>query len=249
MQLIAVIVLGLVSGLLIGCVGIGGVILVPALVFLGDIPIQRAIPAALLAYIVSGVVATAIFAQQKSIRWRMAASLCVGAGPAAFAGAWAVNNANPRLLEAAIGLLTLIAGINSLRREKRTETPGESIATPFLLLIGAGTGFVSAVSGTGGPLVLVPILMALNMPVLTVIGLSQAIQLPIAVVGTVGNVLFGELDWYLGLILALPLMIGSWQGARLAHFINRDLLARAVSLVLIIIGIFILANVGRRLLA
>jgi uncharacterized membrane protein YfcA len=51
------------------------------------------------------------------------------------------------------------------------------------------------------------------------------------------------------LILALPLMIGSWQGARLAHFMNRDLLARAVSLVLIIIGVFILANVGRRLLA
>jgi uncharacterized protein len=123
MHLIAVIALGLVSGLLIGCVGIGGVILVPALVFLGDISIQRAIPAALLAYIVSGVVATAIFAQQKSIRWSMAASLCVGAAPAAFAGAWAVKNANPRLLEVAIGLLTLFAGINSLRREKPPKRP------------------------------------------------------------------------------------------------------------------------------
>ena len=49
MQLIALTVLGLASGLLIGCIGIGGVILVPALVFMGDIPIQRAIPAALLA--------------------------------------------------------------------------------------------------------------------------------------------------------------------------------------------------------
>jgi uncharacterized membrane protein YfcA len=248
MQLIALTVLGLASGLLIGCIGIGGVILVPALVFMGDIPIQRAIPAALLAYIVSGLVATAIFARRKSIRWSMAVWLCLAAAPAAFAGAWAVKNANPRLLEVTIGLLTMFSGINSLRSEKHAEMPNEPIAIPLLLVIGAGTGFASSVSGTGGPLVLVPILMAMNLPVLTVIGLSQAIQLPIAIVGTFGNYLYGELDWYLGLVLASALMIGSWQGARLAHVVPRDLLRRVVSVVLIVIGVFILANVGGRLL-
>jgi uncharacterized membrane protein YfcA len=247
-QLIALTALGLASGLLIGCIGIGGVILVPALVFIGGIPIHRAIPAALLAYIVSGVVATAIFAREKSIRWSMAAWLCVAAAPAAFAGAWAVKNTDARLLEVLIGVLTTVSGINSLRRAQHFEPGKELIATPLLLLIGAGTGFASSLSGTGGPLVLVPILMALNLPVLTVIGLSQAIQLPIAVVGSLGNYLYGELDWYLGCVLALALMIGSWQGARLAHVVARDLLRRIVSLVLILIGAFILANVGARLL-
>jgi len=247
-ELIALTALGLASGLLIGCIGIGGVILVPALVFVGAIPIQRAIPAALLAYIVSGLVASAIFAQQKSIRWSMAAWLCLAAAPAAFAGAWAVKNANPRLLEITIGLLTMLSGINSLRREKHAALQTEAIPAPLLLAIGAGTGFASSVSGTGGPLVLVPILMAMNLPVLTVIGLSQAIQLPIAIVGTFGNYLYGELDWYLGLVLALALMIGSWQGARLAHVMPRDLLRRIVSVVLVVIGVFILANVGMRML-
>jgi hypothetical protein len=46
--------LGALSGLMIGCIGIGGVILVPALVFLAGIPIQIAIPAAMFAYILSG---------------------------------------------------------------------------------------------------------------------------------------------------------------------------------------------------
>jgi uncharacterized protein len=247
-ELIALTALGLASGLLIGCIGIGGVILVPGLVFVGAIPIQRAIPAALLAYIVSGLVATAIFAQQKSIRWSMAAWLCLAAAPAAFAGAWAVKNANPRLLEITIGLLTMLSGINSLRREKHAAVQTEAIPAPLLLVIGAGTGFASSVSGTGGPLVLVPILMAMNLPVLTVIGLSQAIQLPIAIVGTFGNYLYGELDWYLGLVLALALMVGSWQGARLAHVVPRDLLRRIVSVVLVVIGLFILANVGMRML-
>ena len=39
-QLLALMVLGLASGLLIGCIGIGGVILVPALVFIGTIPMS-----------------------------------------------------------------------------------------------------------------------------------------------------------------------------------------------------------------
>jgi uncharacterized protein len=247
-HLIALMALGLASGLLIGCIGIGGVILVPALVFLGGIPIHRAIPAALLAYVVSGLVATAIFARQKSIRWSMALWLCLAAAPAAFAGAWAVKNTDARLLEILIGVLTTVSGINSLRREARVEAKGDIVATPLLLLIGAGTGFASSLSGTGGPIVLVPILMALNLPVLTVIGLSQAIQLPIAVVGTFGNYLYGELDWYLGGVLALALMVGSWQGARLAHIVPRDLLRRTVSTVLIVIGVFILANVTGQLL-
>jgi len=76
---------------MIGCIGIGGVILVPALVFLADVPIQISIPAAMLAYILSGLVATAVFAHNKSIRWSMAAWLCLGATPTAIANMQAVT--------------------------------------------------------------------------------------------------------------------------------------------------------------
>ena len=103
------------SGLMIGCIGIGGVILVPALVFLGGIPIKIAIPAAMLAYVLSGLVASFVFARNKSIHWGMAGWLCAGATPTAFAGAWAVSVVNPHVLEASLGLLTFLSGINALR--------------------------------------------------------------------------------------------------------------------------------------
>jgi uncharacterized membrane protein YfcA len=77
--------LGTLSGLMIGCIGIGGVILVPALVFLASVVIEIAIPAAMFAYILSGLAATVVFARNKSIDWRMAISLCIGGTPAAFA--------------------------------------------------------------------------------------------------------------------------------------------------------------------
>jgi uncharacterized membrane protein YfcA len=55
LEVVWIALLGALSGLMIGCIGIGGVILVPALVFLADIPIQIAIPAAMFAYILSGL--------------------------------------------------------------------------------------------------------------------------------------------------------------------------------------------------
>ena len=84
---------------MIGCIGIGGVILVPALVFLpafrsdqysgSDDGLRPVRPRRDL-----------VFARNKSIRWDMAAWLCAGATPTAFVGAWAVSVVNPRFLEA-----------------------------------------------------------------------------------------------------------------------------------------------------
>ncbi len=113
--------------------------------------------------------------------------------------------------------------------------------------IGAFTGFVSSVTGTGGPLVLVPILVAASVPVLTAVGLSQIIQVPIAIAATVGNVLYGTLDLTLSGVLAVSLTVGSWYGAKLAHAVPRKTLRQIVSVVLIVVGIFILANVLWRL--
>jgi uncharacterized protein len=247
-ELVLIALLGLASGLMIGCIGIGGVILVPALVFLAGIPIEVSIPAAMLAYILSGAVATAVFAHHKSIRWRMAAWLCAGAIPTSFAGAWAISVVNPRLLEAGLGLLTAISGLAALQMQNVTDAQERTVSDAVLLIVGVLTGFLSSVSGTGGPLVLVPILIAMSVPVLTAVGLSQAIQLPVAIAATVGNMLYGQLDLALGGVLAASLTVGSWYGAKLAHVVPRLILRRIVSWVLVTVGAFILVNVARQLL-
>ncbi len=247
-ELIAIAALGGISGLMIGCIGIGGVILVPSLVFLAGIPIRISIPAAMMAYILSGLVATAVFARNKSIRWGMATWLCAGATPTAFAGAWAVSVVNPRLLEVSLGLLTLLSGANALWTRNVPDRQDTALSNRSLLVVGAVTGFLSSISGTGGPLVMVPIVISLSVPVLIAVGLSQVIQLPVAIAATVGNVLYGELDLILAGILAASLTIGSWYGARLAHVVPRATLRGIVSIVLVVIGTFILGSVVWRLM-
>ncbi len=245
MEVAGIAALGLVSGLMIGCIGIGGVILVPALVFLDGVPIKIGIPAAMLAYVLPSLVASFVFARNKSIHWGMVAWLCAGATPTAIAGAWAVSAVNARVLEIMLGLLTFLSGINALwTRHASHET--HNVATATLVGVGAGTGFLSSLSGTGGPLVLVPVLIALKLPAIMAIGLSQAIQLPVAIAATIGNILYGEFDLNLAGTLAASLTVGSWYGAKLAHSLPREKLRQIVSVALVVTGLYILANVGLR---
>jgi uncharacterized protein len=239
--------LGLLAGLLIGAVGIGGVILVPALVYFGSVPIHAAIAGVMMSYILTGLIGTLVYARAKSIRWDMVGWLWAGAMPAALAGAFAANAASPALLEVLIGLLTVSSGLQALFSGAEGDTSGApSISNPALGAIGALTGLLSALSGTGGPLILVPILMYLNLSVLTAVGLSQVIQLPIALLATAGNFAFGSLDVVLGSVLAIGLALGTWGGAKIAHAVPRAALRRMVSVVLVIVGVSILIKLAVR---
>ena len=243
-------VLGLLSGVMIGCIGIGGVILVPALAYLMGVPIHAAIAAAMFAYLVSGAIGTLVFARHKSIRWDMTAWLWIGAMPAALAGALFASAAPGRVLELLIGLLTAASGAHSLLPSPEGHASEDRVlSNPALAGIGAVTGFSSAITGTGGPLVLVPILMWLRMPVLTAIGLSQAIQLPIAVLATAGNIYAEVLDLKLGLLIAVGLSLGTWVGARIAHAVPRAVLRTIVSVVLVGVGALILLRLAQQALS
>jgi hypothetical protein len=106
------------------------------------------------------------------------------------------------------------------------------------------TGYGSAMSGTGGPLLLVPILVWLKMPVLTAVGLSQVIQLPIAALATWGNLVYGNVDIAVGLGIAILLMAGVAAGARIAHWVPARVLRRIVALVLLAVGALIVTRLS-----
>jgi uncharacterized membrane protein YfcA len=226
-------------GALIGCVGIGGVLLVPTLAFLGGIAIHDAIAAAMFSYLFSGAAATWIYARKGSIDWGSSLWLAIGAMPAALAGAVAASHVGARVLELLIAALVIFAGLRALRPGASVERT-TTLDKGGLVGLGAFVGFGSALTGTGGPLLLVPLLVWMKMPILTTIGLSQVIQLPIAALASAGNVYFDLLDLRLGALLAVTLLVGSVIGARAAHVLPGQTLTRFVGLLMLAVGAFII---------
>ena len=109
-----VLALALVSGVLMGCIGIGGVLLVPALSLVG-VPVHDAIAASMLCYAFAGGIAVWIFAREGSIDWGSAGWLSAGAMPGAFAGAALANAVSGEVLIFLIALAVLFSGVRSLR--------------------------------------------------------------------------------------------------------------------------------------
>jgi uncharacterized membrane protein YfcA len=229
--------LGAGAGVLIGWVGIGGVILVPALVYAVGVPLPAAIAAAMCAFLVSGIVGLYVFAKAGRVDWPTAAWLCLGAAPAAFAGARLVAIAPEGLIELAIGVLTAAAGVHALvRRDGSRGNRTPALSAPTLTAAGAATGLASAMTGTGGPLVLVPLLLWLEAPVLTAIASAQAIQIPIAAAATSANVAGGTLDVMLGLALGSGIALGTAAGAKAAHALPTARLRSVVAGLLVLVG-------------
>ena len=183
-----------------------------------------------------------------SIRWPGVLWLGVGAVPSAYLGALVLPLIPADLVMALIAGLMLIAGFDSLRKAfGKIAMPSRSIdlAIGQFIAIGAVTGFGSAISGTGGPLILVPILIYLGMPVLTAVGLAQAIQIPIASFATVGNWMGGNLDLELALTISVVLVAGTLIGAVVIHRLPEQPIRKFVSVFIV----FTALAIGIRLIA
>jgi hypothetical protein len=236
-------VLSVFVGVLIGGVGIGGVLLVPMLTYFLGLDIHTAIAAAMFSYLFSGAVGAWIYARKGSIEWSAAAWLLAGGGLGAFLGAYAALVIPPRGLELFIAVLIILAGANALRSSGEGPFRDRPLPASALLAIGVVTGIGSALSGTGGPLVLVPLLVFLKLPALAAVGLSQVIQVPIAASATLGNALYGSVDVLIGAAIAAGLMVGVAGGAKLAHLVSQAILQRVVAWVLVAVGLFIAARI------
>jgi uncharacterized membrane protein YfcA len=239
---VLVLAAALVMGVLIGCVGIGGVLLPPVLVYLGGFGFHAAAATSTWAFLFCGVAGTLSYSGRRTIDWRMAAWLGVGVVPTAFAGALA-NAALPEgLLMAILAALMVLTGADALLRSPDDVGRTRRLGAPALLAIGAFVGFGSALTGTGGAVLLVPILLLLRTPVLASVGAAQVVALPIVGFSTAGYVLYGSVHFALGTVAGLVGAVGVVIGARIAHAAPATALRRVVATALLCVGLLIAAQ-------
>jgi len=226
-------------GCFVGGTGIGGVLLVPYLVFILGMDAATAVASTMFAYIFSGLTATFAYARMGSVKWPMVWAVCGAAAPAAFLGSLTVWIVPGEILLIGIAALTLFSGYRTLRPPKGARSDNQDIKTPALIAVGAISGYISALVGAGGAVVLIPLLFAMGAPALLAIGLSQAIQFVIALTATVGNLSVGEIDFAVGGVVAAALVLGILFGTRIAHALPVETLRKTVAWVLTLVGLSI----------
>lgn len=232
--MLIVLILGLLAGGFIGAVGIGGVIIAPLLVLLAGYDIHQAVAIASWSFMFTGVAGTLSYARRGSINWSSAAWLAAGILPATLTGALVNTIVPATAVTVTIAVLIAASGLRGLLQgSAEPHGPARTPTAALLLLLGALVGFGSALTGTGGPVLLIPLLLLGGMRILNVIGVAQAIQIPVAVFASVGYLLFAEIDLLVGTLLGLTQAVGVLVGARLAHKLPAASLRRLVAAALI----------------
>jgi uncharacterized membrane protein YfcA len=235
-------IVGSITGLLIGTVGIGGILLAPMLVYVAGLDLHLAMATSSWSFLFAGIAGTIAYARKRTISWNLAGWLSVGIIPATLLGAKANVTLQTGILTVILAVLIVAAGVNALLRKPATSRGVAPVKRSILISIGVATGFGSALTGTGGPVLLLPILMAVNVPALAAIGVSQAIQLPIAISASVGFYLYGSIDFELGLLLGLTQAVGVVVGAQIAHKVSGKQLRRIVALALVAVGLLMIVR-------
>lgn len=227
---------------MIGTFGVGGVLLAPILAFGLGVDIHIATAISSWSFLFTGIVGTLAYWRKGSIAWKVVLWLTLGIIPGAVLGARvnvALSGANLVLFLAA---LILTSGLNTLFSRSRGDRAISTVGRGLLVSLGFLVGFGSALTGTGGPVLLVPVLMLLNVQALAAIAVSQPVQVPIALAAGLGFGLFGETDLVLGTTLGVVQSIGVVVGARIAHAVDPVQLRRLVAVAMIAVAIFLIGR-------
>jgi uncharacterized protein len=205
------------ASLLYATVGQAGGTAFLALMAFASFPPSEMRPTALLLNIVAATYSTWLFNRGSLVDWAKLRPLLLASLPTALIGGVVVLD--ERIYNAVTGLVLLAAAAILAFRRGRDGEP--DLTTPLwgAIMVGAGVGLVSGLTGVGGGVFLAPILIALHWasPKQTA-ALSAPFILANSVVGLLGAMYVGQMPsdstWLFALAALVGAMIGTTIGVR-----------------------------------
>lgn len=251
--IIVFLVIGLIAGIVGSLIGLGGgVIIVPALLYLSPYVLERglttaeAVGTSLVVLIFTALSSSLTFIRQKRVDYRSGLLFFVASGPGAIFGATLTGRLPPGPFYIAFGLFMLLTSMLIVFRERfkpigkkwkyeRTYTDPSGQVHHFgysllpALLLGAAVGIVSGMFGIGGGSLFVPMLIALfRYPPHVATATSMFVILLSSVPGAAVKIALGEV-YGLGIAgLAPGALLGGWLGAKIAGKLSSPALMRVL---------------------
>lgn len=245
---------GAVVGLALGALGGGGgVLAVPALIYLIGLTPADAGTASLVIVLATAVVALARHAGAGGVRWRTGGVFALAGLPPAIGAALLSRHLPHAVLTGAFAVLAGVAAVAMLRP---SAVPGTAAPAPdgagrvvtakrvsgFAAAgAGAGLGAVTGLLGVGGGFLAVPTLVTvLSMRMRYAVGTSLLVITINSAAALATRLLTGAvpLDWAVIGPFAGAAILAAWDGKRLAAKVSGAILQRVFAILLLAVAAF-----------
>ena len=254
-----------------GCIGICGIagFLLPMLYTGGlGFDVTYALALSFLAFLVSGIIGSFNYYKAGNLEVRMSLKLGIGSLIGAIAGVFLQSMIEKSTAKTILYLVVLFSGASILVRmwnekrkadsvsAKKVISDGKNSASSnpshpksiadhmgFLIFLGITTGAICSLSGAGGPVLVMPLLVACGVSARIAVGVALFDSVFIAIPACIGYL--SRITWteILGLLVLIVLThgIGVWLGSRFAGKVPVQGLKIFVAVFSICIAIYMLA--------
>jgi uncharacterized membrane protein YfcA len=222
-HLLLFLALGAVLGMLSGLFGIGGgIIAIPVLTLFFGLDQQHAQGTALVMVAPNVLVGLWNYWKRGDMDGRVALLLASCAVPFTFIGAlYATRVAGPGLRYGFAGFIAMLAlyfGWRTLRGTSNGSSGRARLAWGWTAIVGAFGGILSGLFSVGGAVFAVPFLtLVFGYTQTASQGLSLALVAPGTIVGIIAYEMAGDVDWWIGIPLAVGGTFFVRYGVALAH--------------------------------
>ena len=213
---------GLVGGIGITALGPGGVLPTIGLFALTDLSPAEVAGTAIVTHIATGALATAAYTRSGQLRepetQRTALILAGTAVLGTPLGVLVNTVVSKRVFGLVLGVLVaVVAALVWYRERHQPAATSAHPPAPLVAGIGLAVSAASGIVGVGGPMLTVPLLIALGIPALESLASAQAQSIVIASVGTLGYLAHGAINWPVAALVGIPELVGVLLGWRIAH--------------------------------
>lgn len=242
MEYLIVILANLLVGGMIGLTGIAGFLL-PMLYsgFMG-MPAAQGMALSFFAFLISGVLGAWNYHRAKNLDVRLGLLISAGSLIGASLGVWLNLLMDESLVKRILYLVVLASGISILLRKDRDRKTGgrEKLPAWGMVVFGLVTGALCALSGAGGPILVMPLLVVLGVPVKTAVGVALFNSIFIAIPSCIGYSLQCDPGTFLSLLAVSMISHGAgvWAGSRNTSFLKPDPLKKGVAVFSVCIAVF-----------
>ncbi len=240
--------IGFLAGIFGGLVGLGGgVIMIPLMVGILKLSQHQAHGTSLVALVFTGIAGAIAYGLQGTIDIAASMLIAVTAMVTARAGARFAHSLPEWKLKRSFGAFLVFVSLLMLVKPYLPHIPGMEAGWPkiiVLLITGILTGFLSGMMGVGGGTIMVPAMVLLaGFPQHTAQGTSLLAMVPAGGVGAYTHWKLGNVRTNLLMGLIPGILIGTYLGGTLAHFLSDGTLRLVFAAVLIWTGVRYLRTV------